>query len=84
MIRCDSCQGRIRPPERAWADSEAGVHFYRTWPPIEVYHKFLAELAKKVPFIHDACWEGLGKPSGMVVALNLSERLQYRHGGTRG
>ncbi len=84
MIRCTLCQGRIRPPTRPWAEVESGVHFYQTTSDMAAYARWLAKLAKKIPFVHKACLDKaepgtLSQP--FVIALDLDaglRRLQRR------
>jgi len=82
MIRCAICKGRVRPPERAWAETgdRRVVNFYHTSGSPGQYAKYMADLAKRVPFIHEDCLESA--PEGAVswpymVALNLESRLRF-------
>ena len=79
MIRCAVCQGRIRPPSRPWAAVEGGVHFYKTTSDMAAYAKEMAKLAKKVPFIHEACARA-AKPGTLpqphMIATSLNDRLR--------
>jgi hypothetical protein len=82
MIRCAICKSRVRPPERAWAETgdRHVVNFYRTAGTPEQYAEYVAGLAKKVPFVHEDCLDAA--PGGMVswpymVALNLDKRLRF-------
>lgn len=82
MIRCKLCYGRVRVPERAWTETgdRRVVSFYKTSTPQAAYEKTLAELARKVPFIHEHCLDAA--PEGTVqwpymVALDLEPRLRF-------
>ncbi len=81
MIKCVLCRGRVRPPSRPWAVVDGGVHFYRTTSDMGAYAKELAKLAKKVPFVHEACAKAAEPdtlPERYIVALDLDARLRLQ------
>jgi hypothetical protein len=81
MIKCAVCDNRIRPPSRPWQEIKGGVHFYRTTSDMEVYAKWLAKLAKKVAFVHEACAEAAEPgtlPEKYIVAQDLNARLRLQ------
>lgn len=84
MIRCAVCRGRIRPPNRAWTEAPQGVSFYKAAGPMERYHKALAALARRIPFVHERCRDQ--GPRNALVALDLGSRLDFmrRMKGTHG
>lgn len=82
MIRCALCNNRIRPPSRPWTEAEDGrIHFYQTTTDMKVYAKELARLARRIPFIHEACImaaEPGTLPHSYIRALNLDVRLRHQ------
>lgn len=82
MIRCAVCQGRVRPPARAWTTTEGGgVSFFKTGSDIKAYAKELGRLAKKVAFVHETCAENAAPgtlPEKCIIALDLATRLRHQ------
>ena len=81
MIRCAVCQGRVRSPARPWSAVEGGVHFYEAGSSMKEYAKWLAALAKRVPFVHERCAETAAPgtlPEKYVLALDLDSRLRQQ------
>jgi hypothetical protein len=72
-LRCKVCNSRVRPPTRAWAESErGGVHFYKT-NNTDSYVEFILKLGKKLPVIHELCAKGRPElvPPNALIALNV-------------
>lgn len=87
MIKCAVCRGRVRPPTHPWTTTaHGGVHFYRTTPDgMALYEKWLAKLAKKVPFVHGHCAETAASgtlPEKYIIALDLNARLRLHREGS--
>ncbi len=74
IIRCTVCDGKIKPPKRAWTSTENGINFYKAADLGPAFAKELERWAKSIPFIHERC--EAGAPPGAVVALHLEPRLQ--------
>lgn len=80
-IKCKLCRSRIRPPSLPWTMTDSGVHFYQTTSNMMAYAKWLAELAKRIPLIHEQCAKEAEPgtlPQRHLIALNLDVRLPAR------
>ena len=85
MIKCTICQNRIRPPTRPWSEVDGGVHFYQTTSDMKAYARWLAKLAKKIPFVHKACLDKaepgmMSQPFVIALDLDAGLRRQQRRG----
>ena len=81
MIKCNLCQGRVRPPSRPWAEIEGGVHFYEAGSSMKEYARWLTALAKRVLFVHKACLDAAAPDTlskTYIVALDLDAGLRLQ------
>ena len=55
------------------------MSFYKAGSDMAAYAKELGRLAKKVPFVHEDCYDQSDpKPRGVLIALNLGKRLKWQ------